>query len=167
MAKLPSDLAIFSPPVRRCSPWHQIRTNGWPVAASLWAISFSWCGKMLSTPPQWMSNDSPSSAMLIAEHSMCQPGRPRPSVVSQPISSVPTPFHSAKSRASSLSYSSASTRPPAPATSPSARTPESLPYGGNAAMWKYTLPSLRYVTPDASMRPMSATISAMYSVARG
>ena len=29
-------------------------------------------------PPPWMSNSSPSSASAIAEHSMCQPGRPRP-----------------------------------------------------------------------------------------
>jgi hypothetical protein len=86
----------------KCSPWHQIRTNGFPVAASDWAISFSWWGKMLSTPPQWMSRLSPSRAMLIAEHSMCQPGRPRPKRVSQPMSSGPTVFQRAKSRASSL-----------------------------------------------------------------
>ena len=54
-----------------------MRTKRLPVAASDCAISFSWCGKMLSTPPQWMSKLSPSSVMLIAEHSMCQPGWPR------------------------------------------------------------------------------------------
>ena len=29
--------------------------NGLPVAASDWAISHSWWGKMLSSPPVWMS----------------------------------------------------------------------------------------------------------------
>ena len=52
VAKLPSRLAIFSPLTRRCWLWHQMRTKRLPVAASDWAISFSWCGKMLSTPPQ-------------------------------------------------------------------------------------------------------------------
>ena len=32
-------------------------------------------------PPVWMSNDWPEVAMLIAEHSMCQPGRPGPIAV--------------------------------------------------------------------------------------
>ncbi len=53
-----------------------LRRTARPVAASLWAISSSWCGKIRSTPPVWMSNDGPRWAMLIAEHSMCQPGRP-------------------------------------------------------------------------------------------
>ena len=59
--------------------------------------------------------------MLIAEHSMCQPGRPLPNGAShcaQPGSSLFS-FHSTKSRAFSLSYLSVSTRAPAwmPATS--------------------------------------------------
>ena len=40
--------------------------------------------------------------MLIAEHSMCQPGRPGPIGVSQDGSPGFGPFHSAKSRTSSL-----------------------------------------------------------------
>ena len=40
-ATLPVDLAIFSPPICRCVPWSHVRTNGSPVAASLWAISSS------------------------------------------------------------------------------------------------------------------------------
>ena len=50
--------------------------------------------------------------MLIAEHSMCQPGRPSPIAVSHDGSPGLAPFHSAKSRTSSLAYSSASTRSP-------------------------------------------------------
>ena len=35
----------------------QKRTNGcWPVAGSVWAISHSWCGKIRSLPPPWMSS---------------------------------------------------------------------------------------------------------------
>ena len=50
--------------------------------------------------------------MLIAEHSMCQPGRPGPISVSHDGSPGLGPFHRAKSRTSSLPYSSASTRSP-------------------------------------------------------
>ena len=50
--------------------------------------------------------------MLIAEHSMCQPGRPGPIAVSHDGSPGFGPFQSAKSRTSSLPYSSASTRSP-------------------------------------------------------
>ncbi len=35
--------------------------------------------------------------MLIAEHSMCQPGRPRPQGLSQPTGSWRPPFQSTKS----------------------------------------------------------------------
>ena len=77
-AMFPVDLAILAPPIWRWAQCSQVPTNGWPVAASLWAISSSWCGKMRSTPPVWMSNDGPRWVMLIAEHSMCQPGRPGP-----------------------------------------------------------------------------------------
>ncbi len=50
--------------------------------------------------------------MLMAEHSMCQPGRPSPSDVDQLGSPGLAAFQSAKSRTSSFSYSSASTRSP-------------------------------------------------------
>ena len=50
--------------------------------------------------------------MLIAEHSMCQPGRPVPIGVSHDGSPGLDAFHSAKSRTSPLPYSSASTRSP-------------------------------------------------------
>ena len=109
---LPADFAIFSPPMRRWAQWSQVRTNGSPVAASDWAISSSWCGKTRSTPPVWTSNEGPRWAMLIAEHSMCQPGRPGPIAVSHDGSPGLGPFQMAKSRTSSLPYSSASTRSP-------------------------------------------------------
>ncbi len=50
--------------------------------------------------------------MLMAEHSMCQPGRPAPIAVSHDGSPGFGPFQTAKSRTSSLAYSSASTRSP-------------------------------------------------------
>ena len=60
--------------------------------------------------------------MLIAEHSMCQPGRPSPTaVVDSDGSPGLGPFHSAKSRTSSLAYSSASTRSPTRSWSGSSR----------------------------------------------
>ena len=43
--------AVSSSSIMRCSTWTQKRENGLPVAPSLCAISFSWCGKIRSTPP--------------------------------------------------------------------------------------------------------------------
>ena len=118
---LPIDLAIFELLIWRCAQCSQVRTNGLPVAASLWAISSSWCGKMRSTPPVWMSNDWPRCFIDMAEHSMCQPGRPGPTAVSHDGSPGFGPFQSAKSRTSSLPYSSASTRSPTRICSGSSR----------------------------------------------
>ena len=110
---LPSDFDIFWFSTSRCSKCTQKRANGWPVAHSLCAISFSWCGKIRSMPPAWMSiGGPPSSRSAIAEHSMCQPGRPGPTPASQVGSPGLVAFHSTKSRASSFSYSSESTRAP-------------------------------------------------------
>ena len=50
--------------------------------------------------------------MAMAEHSMCQPGRPGPISVSQKASPGLGAFQRAKSRASSLSKRSESTRAP-------------------------------------------------------
>src|ERR1019366_2103598 len=113
--KFPLLFAIFSPSTRRCSAWSQKLTKGFPVAPSLCAISFSWCGKMLSTAPVWMSNVSPRYFIDMALHSRCHPGRPRPSsVVHVADSGSPSfaTFQTAKSRTSSLSYSSSATRAP-------------------------------------------------------
>ncbi len=49
----------------------------WPSARDC-AISFSWCGKTRSSPPPWISNSGPRCFSDMAEHSMCQPGRPAP-----------------------------------------------------------------------------------------
>src|SRR6476619_7615712 len=79
-----------------------------------------------------MSKDGPRWAMLMAEHSMCQPGRPSPMVVDHDGSFGFGPFHSAKSRTSSLAYSSASTRSPTRSCSGSSRA--SRPYLGHDAI---------------------------------
>ena len=76
--------------------------NSWPSARDC-AISFSWCGKTRSSPPPWISKTGPSSSSAITEHSMCQPGRPRPHGESHHVSSPCLfAFQSAKSRGSSL-----------------------------------------------------------------
>ena len=101
---LPSDLDIFSSAVRIIPLCIQIRASGTPRAASVWAISFSWCGKTRSEPPLWISKSSPSSFSAIAEHSMCQPGRPSPHGDGQAVSSSSLrAFQSAKSSGSSFS----------------------------------------------------------------
>ena len=71
-----------------------------PCAARDCAISFSWCGNTRSAPPPWMSMVSPSSAEIIALHSMCQPGRPAPQGDGQVGSPGLLAFHKAKSRSS-------------------------------------------------------------------
>ena len=48
--------------IRRWAQCSQVRTNGGRSLPPLWAISSSWCGKMRSTPPVWMSNDCPRCA---------------------------------------------------------------------------------------------------------
>src|SRR5438270_8299142 len=76
----------------------QYLTNGLPVQHSLWASSFSWCGNIRSIPPPWMSIVSVfRHFMLIAEHSMCHPGRPGPHGDSHCGSPGLAAFHSAKS----------------------------------------------------------------------
>src|SRR2546428_700508 len=59
-----ADFAIFTPSARRCCPCTQWRTTGWPSAPSDCAISSSWCGKMLSTPPVCRSKRSPRYFVL-------------------------------------------------------------------------------------------------------
>jgi hypothetical protein len=56
---IPEDFDIFSDPRLTNPLWSQDRTNGRAVAASDWAISFSWWGKMRSSPPPWRSKLSP------------------------------------------------------------------------------------------------------------
>ncbi len=100
----PTDLDIFSAESSSIPLCIQIRASGLPRAACVCAASFSWCGKTRSMPPPWMSNSTPSSASAIAEHSMCQPGRPRPHGASQEVSSPSFhAFQSAKSSGSSFS----------------------------------------------------------------
>ena len=67
---------------------------------------------------------SPRWASAIAEHSMCQPGRPTPQGESQPGSSGGEGFQSTKSPGSRL-YGATSTRAPASISSSGRR--ESVP----------------------------------------
>ena len=127
---LPSDFDIFSASVSIIPLCIQIWAKPRP-APSDWAISFSWWGKTRSEPPPWIANSGPSSASAIAEHSMCQPGRPGPQGESQEVSSSGLwAFQRAKSSGSSLSEAD-------PASSPwsmsSVRRLESLPYSAIAA----------------------------------
>ncbi len=54
-------------------------------------------------PPPWISKTGPRSFSAIAEHSMCQPGRPAPHGDAQDVSSLGLlAFQRAKSRWSSF-----------------------------------------------------------------
>lgn len=98
---LPSDFDIFSPLMVTQALCTQYCANASPKALA-WAISFSWCGKIRSRPPPWMSKAEPRYLWAMAEHSRCQPGRPRPQGVSQSGSPGLVAFHIAKSRGSRL-----------------------------------------------------------------
>ena len=99
----PTDLDIFSEASWSIPLCIHTFASGLPRPASVCAASFSWCGNTRSMPPPWMSNSRPSSSSAIAEHSMCQPGRPRPHGESQAVSSPSfVAFQSAKSSGSCL-----------------------------------------------------------------
>ncbi len=101
---LPTDFDIFSSSIWTMPLCIQISASGTPRAASVCAISFSWWGKTRSMPPPWTAKSGPSSFSDIAEHSMCQPGRPLPQGESHEVSSPSLwPFQRAKSSWSSLS----------------------------------------------------------------
>ena len=100
---LPTDLAIFSPVAWIMPLCTHSRASSSPRAARVWAASFSWWGKIRSEPPPWMSKPTPRARSAMAEHSMCQPGRPLPQGEGQKVSSLCLcAFHSAKSSGSCL-----------------------------------------------------------------
>src|SRR3989304_1653563 len=79
VTRLPSDLLIFSSPSCSSPLCIQYLTNGLtPVKLSDCVISFSWCGKIRSCPPPWISRLAPRYFRDMAVHSMCQPGRRAP-----------------------------------------------------------------------------------------
>ena len=103
VTKLPRLFDIFSPSTWRWPLCIQtLAMTGVPKQQRLCAISFSWCGNTRSMPPPWMSKVSPRCCQLIAEHSRCQPGRPRPHGLSQPGSAGADGFHSTKSVGTAL-----------------------------------------------------------------
>ena len=97
----------------------------------------------------------------MTEHSMCQPGRPRPQGDSHDVSSPGLfAFQRAKSRGSSLSgFGSCS-------STWSGRWPESRPYPGSRAT-QYTSPSTAYAYSRSMSCSMKRTISGTISLALG
>jgi len=85
-----------------------------------------------------MSKVSPKCVSDIAEHSICQPGRPRPQGLSQPGTSGGLGFHKTKSPGSRL-YGATSTR--APANNSSGERRDSRPYSGIEETLNSTCPS--------------------------
>ena len=140
--KFPLLLDIVSFSTSRCSTCIQCRDERQPRAALALRDLVLVMGEDQVDAARGAGRTSPPRySMLMAEHSMCQPGRPRPKGASHcaQAGSSGLNFHSAKSRALSLSYLSVPTRAPdlMPATSRRA----SHPYPGKVAMRKYTLPS--------------------------
>jgi hypothetical protein len=114
----------------------------------------------------WMSNDGPRCFIDMAEHSMCQPGRPLPIAVSHDGSPGFGPSRPAKSRTSSLAYSSLSTR------SPDASWSGSSPGEAAVGRPRRDPEEDRAVVGAVGVPPaieveMRSTISGMWSVAAG
>ena len=95
--EFPNDLLIFSPLILINPQWDQYFAKGFPVKASLCAISFSWWGNIKSFPPPWISIVSPRFFKTIVEHSICHPGLPSPQGDFHEISPGFAAFHKAKS----------------------------------------------------------------------
>jgi len=75
--KFPSDFDIFLPFTVTRLLWIQYFTNGFSVAASLCAISHSWCG--IGYPFHRRECQMSRRYFIdIAEHSICHPGNPSP-----------------------------------------------------------------------------------------
>ena len=89
--KLPLLFDIFSPSTSRCRAWTQTFANSPTPDPTDCAISHSWCGKMLSSPPVWRSKVPPKYLWLIAEHSMCHPGNPLPQGLCRPANQAAKP----------------------------------------------------------------------------
>mmetsp|Transcript_104569 Transcript_104569/g.320324 ORF Transcript_104569/g.320324 Transcript_104569/m.320324 type:complete len:239 (-) Transcript_104569:1006-1722(-) len=173
VTKFPKDFDIFSSPsptLRTAAQCIQVCEYSFPLAASLCAISFSWCGNIRSGPPPWMSSVSPRCFLAMALHSMCQPGRPRPQGDAQEGSFSFAVFHSAKSSGASLP-SPTPTR--APAWLPSRLHFESRPYSVKLRTRKYTSsppgsPELPvYACRLSSNLDTISMISGMHSDTRG
>ena len=127
---LPTLLAILASPIWSIPTCIQVRASSAPPCAQrVWAASFSWWGNTRSLPPPWTSKPTPSSSSAIAEHSMCQPGRPAPHGAGHDVSSPGlAPFQSAKSSGSSLR---AAPSIPSPWSMRSTSRCESDPYDGS------------------------------------
>eukprot|EP00967_Tisochrysis_lutea_P130963 scaffold227162_cov30-Tisochrysis_lutea.AAC.4 len=65
---------------------------------------------LIAKPPTWL----PKTSLIMAEHSICQPGRPRPQGDSQAGSPALLAFHNAKSDGERLSESERELSEPSP-----------------------------------------------------
>ena len=170
--KFPSDFDIFSESTFTKPLWTQYRTNflssdlciSQSQAALDWASSFSWCGNTRSWPPPWMSITGPRSFSIIAEHSMCHPGRPWPQGDSQVGSFGFAVFHRAKS-AGFFFLLSTTTRSPARLSS--WFLPDKDPYFDKELTEKYTSPSTAYAWFFSISRVIKSIMSPTCCVARG
>src|SRR3990167_2009983 len=135
-----------------------MRANTLQERDSDWAISFSWCGNMLSTPPTWMSIVSPRSSVAMVEHSICQPGRPFPQGEDQKIGPPFFPSYDFQ-RTKNFSYSSRETLSDAPSLSSSKIKCESFPYPSKERIRKKTSPSsVTYACSEAISFSMNVII---------
>ena len=73
---LPTDFDIFSSSIWTIPLCIQIRASGTPAGGLGLGDLVLVVGEDEVEPPPWIAKSAPSSFSAIAEHSMCQPGRP-------------------------------------------------------------------------------------------
>ena len=118
-------------------------------------------------PPPWMSKCSPRISRAIAEHSMCQPGRPLPHGLSQPGSPRLGGLPEREVERVALALADVDAR--AGASRSSIVAVRELAVAGKARTAKYTpwRSSTTYAAPFATSSAINACICGMNSVARG
>src|SRR5690606_29019049 len=125
--KFPRDFPIFWPLMVIMLLCIQYFAGSIWLLAFPWASSHSWWGKSRSIPPPWRSNCLPRYLELIAVHSTCQPGNPRPQGEFHFIKcSGEAFFHKAKSIGFFFSVCPSSSL--LPLINSTTTLPESLPY---------------------------------------
>ena len=162
----PTDFAIFSPSSRTIPLCIQMRASGLPRAASVWAISFSWCGKTRSEPPPWISKSTPED-LLGHRRALDVPARAGHGPRARPRRCPRPPSAPSRARSPAGSPSARRRRRPRPAASRRAGGSRACRTPGSSRRGSRRRPRPRRRAPTRSGRAISAMIASIVPVAVG